>query len=47
MDLGPKCEPLNNVFCECLIKYIDILGRKGCNRTAMEFCKLLMGLSPR
>ena len=47
MDLNPKCEPLNNVFCECLIKYIDILGRKGCNRTAMEFCKILLGLCPR
>lgn len=47
MDLSPKCENLNKVFCECLVKYIDILGRKGCNRTAMEFCKLLLGLSPR
>jgi len=46
MDMSGKCEPLNKVFGECLIKYIDILGRKGCNRTAMEFCKLLIGLSP-
>jgi hypothetical protein len=46
LDLSQKCEPLNKVFCECLVKYIDILGRKGCNRTAMEFCKLLIGLSP-
>ena len=47
MDLTPVGEPLNRVFAECLVKYIDILGRKGCNRTAMEFCKLLLGLSPR
>lgn len=47
MDLSTNCEPLNKVFCECLVKYIDILGRKGCNRTAMEFCKLLLGLSPK
>ena len=47
MDLSNNCEPLNKTFCECLLKYIDILGRKGCNRTALEFCKLLLGLSPR
>ena len=35
------------MFCECLVKYIDILGRKGFNKTAMEFCKLLLGLSPK
>lgn len=40
-------EPLNRVFCECLVKYIDILGRKGCCRTALEFCKLLLGLDPQ
>lgn len=34
------------VFCECLVKYIDIMGRKGCSRTALEYCKLLLGLSP-
>ena len=47
MDLSQHCEPLNKAFCECLLKYIDILGRKGCNRTALEFCKLLIGLSPK
>lgn len=47
MDLSQHCEPLNKAFCECLLKYIDILGRKGCNRTALEFCKLLLGLSPK
>ena len=46
MDLAEGCEPLNKTFCECLVKYIDILGRKGCNRTAVEFCKLLLALSP-
>ena len=39
-------EPLNRVFAECLLKYIDILGRKGCNRTALEFCKLFLCLDP-
>ena len=46
MALGKNCEPLNKTFCECLLKYIDILGRKGCNRTALEYCKLLLALSP-
>ena len=39
-------ELLNRVFGECLVKYIDILGRKGCSRTALEFCKLLLSLDP-
>ena len=39
-------EHLNKVFCEALVKYIDILGRKGCSRTALEICKLLLSLSP-
>ena len=39
-------EPLNRVFAECMLKYIDILGRKGCNRTALEFCKLFLCLDP-
>lgn len=29
-----------------MLKYIDILGRKGCNRTALEFCKLFLCLDP-
>jgi len=29
-----------------LIKYIDFLGRKGCNKTASEFCKFLLCLDP-
>lgn len=47
IDLRQQAEPLNRTFCECLVKYIDILGRKGCNRTALEYCKLLLALSPR
>ena len=47
LDLSSKCEPLNKTFCECLVKYVDILGRKGCNRTALEYCKLLLACSPR
>jgi hypothetical protein len=39
-------EPLNKVFAECLIKHIDLMGRKGCNRTGLEFCKLLLSLDP-
>ena len=39
-------EPLNLIFAECLQKYIDILGRKGCNRTAVEFCKFFLCLDP-
>ena len=46
LDISEKAEPLNRVFGECLAKYIDILGRKGCNRTAIEFCKLLLSLDP-
>jgi hypothetical protein len=44
--ISPNAEPLNKVFGECIVKYIDILGRKGCNRTALEFCKLLLSLDP-
>lgn len=34
------------MFCDCLVKYIDIVGRKGCSRTALEFCKLLLSICP-
>ena len=44
MDL--EHEHLNKVFAECLVKYIDILGRKGCSRTSLEYCKLLLSLDP-
>lgn len=28
------------------MKYIDILGRKGCSRTSLEYCKLLLSICP-
>ena len=34
------------MFCDCLVKYIDILGRKGCSRTSLEYCKLLLSINP-
>jgi hypothetical protein len=34
------------VFGEAIVKYIDILGRRGCNRTAVEFNKLLLSFDP-
>lgn len=47
LDYSEMAEPLNRVFGECLVKYIDVLGRKGCSRTALEYCKLLLGLCPK
>lgn len=29
-----------------LFRHLTCLGQKGCNRTALEFCKLLLGLEP-
>jgi hypothetical protein len=46
VDFSEECEPLNKVFGSCLVKYIDILGRKGCARTALECCKFLLNLDP-
>jgi hypothetical protein len=43
---SPKADPLNQVFGEAIIKYIDILGRRGTNRTAVEFNKLLLSFDP-
>ena len=37
---------MNRVFGEAIVKYIDILGRRGCNRTAVEFNKLLLSFDP-
>ena len=28
------------------MKYIDILGRKGCSRTSLEYSKFLLSISP-
>lgn len=39
-------EPLNRIFADTIIKYVDFLGRKGCNKTASEFCKFLLCLDP-
>jgi tetratricopeptide (TPR) repeat protein len=30
-----------------VFRYIQMLGRKGCYRTALEYCKLLLGLDPK
>lgn len=38
--------PENRSFYLCLFKHILNLGRRGCNRTAFEFCKLLLSLDP-
>lgn len=46
MDFSEQAEPLNRTFGNCLVKYIDILGRKGCARTALEVCKFLLNLDP-
>jgi len=47
LDQSSGADHLNTVFGDCLVKYIDVLGRKGCSRTALEFCKLLLGLNPK
>jgi hypothetical protein len=39
-------EHLNKVFADCIVKYIDILGRKGCSKTALVYCKFLLSISP-
>ncbi|KAH9508892.1 Transcription factor 25 [Bulinus truncatus] len=36
----------NRSFYLCIFKHILNLGRRGCNRTAFEFCKLLLSLDP-
>ncbi|GFN80034.1 transcription factor 25 [Plakobranchus ocellatus] len=38
--------PENRSFYLCIFKHILNLGRRGCNRTAFEFCKLLLSLNP-
>ena len=35
------------MFGESIVRLIDILGRKGCARTALELCKLVLSLSPQ
>eukprot|EP00826_Nyctotherus_ovalis_P065303 TRINITY_DN9596_c0_g1_i9.p1 TRINITY_DN9596_c0_g1~~TRINITY_DN9596_c0_g1_i9.p1 ORF type:complete len:507 (+),score=94.68 TRINITY_DN9596_c0_g1_i9:612-2132(+) len=41
-----KNSKLCQVFGEALFRYIDILGRRGCSRTALEYCKLVLSLCP-
>lgn len=36
----------NRAIYLCLFKHILNLGRRGCNRTAFEFCKILLSLDP-
>ncbi|XP_014777953.1 transcription factor 25 [Octopus bimaculoides] len=36
----------NRAFYTALFKHIFYLGSKGCNRTALEYCKLLLSLDP-
>lgn len=45
LDFSEGAEPLNFIFGDCLVKFIDVLGRKGCCRTALEYCKMLVGLN--
>ena len=37
---------LCQVFGEALFRYIDVLGRRGCSRTALEYSKLVLSFSP-
>ncbi|XP_033729246.1 transcription factor 25-like, partial [Pecten maximus] len=36
----------NRPFFLALFKHLSIVGQKGCNKTALEFCKLLLSLEP-
>jgi len=36
----------NRTFFLALFREIQMLGREGCTRTALEYCKLLLGLDP-
>jgi len=38
--------PRRRLFHEALFRHIDSLSRRGCHRTALEFCKLLLSLEP-
>ncbi|GFR82753.1 transcription factor 25 [Elysia marginata] len=42
----PYNRPENRALYLCIFKHIMHLGRRGCNRTAFEFCKLLLSLDP-
>ncbi|CAG2165852.1 unnamed protein product [Oppiella nova] len=38
--------PENRAFYIALFKHLSFVGQRGCNRTALEFCKLILGLDP-
>lgn len=33
----------NRAFYIALFKHLSFVGQRGCNRTALEFCKLILG----
>jgi len=43
----PYASPENRPFFTTLFKHIQNLGRKGCHRSAMECCKLLLSVDPQ
>lgn len=44
--LDLKNSKLCQVFGEALFRYIDVVGRRGCSRTALEYCKLVLSFWP-
>lgn len=36
----------NRSFYIALFKHLSFVGQRGCNKTALEFCKVLLGLDP-
>jgi hypothetical protein len=42
----PFSNPTNECFYRCLTKHAQLLGKKGCCRTALEISKLIFSLSP-
>ena len=44
VDIGTTA--YNRLFYQSMELYIEILGRKGCSRTALELAKVVLGLSP-
>eukprot|EP01090_Pellita_catalonica_P017664 TRINITY_DN5384_c0_g1_i1.p1 TRINITY_DN5384_c0_g1~~TRINITY_DN5384_c0_g1_i1.p1 ORF type:complete len:521 (-),score=73.68 TRINITY_DN5384_c0_g1_i1:89-1627(-) len=40
-----KHDPNRPIFL-ALFKYMQMLGKRGCSRTALEFCKLILALDP-
>lgn len=39
-------KPENRSFYITLFKHIIFIGQRGCNRTSLEFCKVLLSLDP-